>query len=137
MGRGLSELQRAILARGLWNGERERAAGIPVGDGEHCCRAHVYGCEVAADYFGWPLPPGFYDFELDGDGRVDRVRWYNACRRPDGTTADRAGRVHAAICRAFHRPAAWGTTTPAPTRAGAASGSTIAGSRWSGSYRLI
>jgi hypothetical protein len=104
MGRGLSGLQGAILLRALDN--REREADLP--PGEFGRWPDIYGCEVAADHFGWPLP--------------DDYRWYHHCRRPHGTPPALGNRVHAAISRAFARL----------ERRGLGEGVSGAYTRWSG-----
>jgi hypothetical protein len=116
MGRGLSELQKTILRRALSNLDRD---GRDLG-------ADIFGCEVAADYWGWPLPgsrqPGsewvgsepvspeeFYGRRPYRDCFTDEEktrpnRWnHRTCWRPNGVTKEEANRVHAAISRAFLR----------------------------------
>jgi hypothetical protein len=91
MAHGFSDLQVLILARAASNQGRG-VEGV-----------HVYGCEVAADYFGWPLPcADFYDRE--SGRRRPRLRGASCrCRRPPGLSREQGNRIHATICRSFRR----------------------------------
>jgi hypothetical protein len=87
MGRGMSELQKTILRRALSNKTREQRDGSNGAD--------VYGAEIAADHFGWVLPPHYYRDTTRCPGR------HNFSKQEIGER--RYSSVLAAICRAILR----------------------------------
>jgi hypothetical protein len=87
MGRGMSELQKTILRRALSNKIREQRDGSNGAD--------VYGAEIAADHFGWVLPPHYYR------NVTRRAAVHNFSKQEIGEK--RYSSVRAAICRAILR----------------------------------
>jgi hypothetical protein len=88
MGRGMSDLQKTILRRALSNKIRENRNDEKGAD--------VYGAEIAADHFGWTLPPYFYREDLQ---RCVGRRVFS--KQEIGE--QRYSSVRAAICRAILR----------------------------------
>jgi hypothetical protein len=128
MGRGLSELQKRILKRAFLNRLRAKSkaaeAAEESGFDSIPCLFDVLSCEVAADYFRWPLPRygssrharpmravEFYRWDWAEEWRpagqvrpkilCERRIYYSSPDCPEGTTRYEANRVHSTIGRAF------------------------------------
>ena len=122
MGHGLSELQKTILRRALSNrlrAEAKAAEAAQQGCKSEPCELDVFSCEVAADYFGWPLPGvGHCGEHAVSPEQFYRWAWreetqwfpkrlyecrneYRKSRSPTSVPQREAKRVHAAISYAF------------------------------------
>jgi hypothetical protein len=106
MGRGLSELQKAILRRALAN---QKAEGRSLDESRF---ADVLRAEVLADYWGWPMPPR-------GDGDRYRTNMEGLQERhiggrlysPRQIGEKRYGSAQTALTRAMNRLADRGLMT--------------------------